>query len=79
MERLDAKELFAEQIGEKAAEDLLTQIMEKVEQGASVKEIGMMVRQAFEKHSSVYKPEEAVPAMATGAAIGAATGTYMSK
>jgi methionine aminopeptidase len=74
----DAKEMFVELIGEKAANELLSQIMEKVESGASVEEIGKLVRGALEKQGA-YKAEEALPAVAAGAAIGAATGEKMSR
>ena len=75
-ENVDPKTMLAEHIGEDAAEQLLTRIMEMVQSGASVNEIGQEVKKGFETHAPEKMHEEGCgTATATGAAVGSALGT----
>lgn len=73
---VDPKTMLAEHFGDEVAEELLSKIMEMVQSGASVNDIGAAVKTAFEEHAPEKMHEEGCgTATAAGAAVGTAAGT----
>lgn len=76
----DARSMLAEQIGPKAADELLKRIFTMTEKGASMIEIMQTVRDTLKAHAKPGAPQEVAVGVAVGegAATGAATaaGTY---